>query len=90
MIRGGRHHWMALHRSAALAVILIHIYLIFKSTGAIRKRAIVTMLGIIILFLGVASDAELIYEAIPTLPIILPPIFRITGTLIVGIVQKYD
>ena len=72
----------------ALEVVAIHIYLVKKSAGAIRKRAIITMFGILLLFLGVASDAEMIYEAIPNLPIILPPIFRITGTLIVGIVQK--
>ncbi len=75
--------------AGSLAVVLVHAYLVKKSTGDIRKRAFICMIGIIVLFLGVAGDSEIAYELITDMSVIVVPILRIIGTITVTYIQKY-
>ncbi len=71
-----------------ILIILIFLYLVKSSTGSVRRRTILSFIGIVCIFVGWLFDSEIIYEAWPSQPILLPPILTVVGLLIIIINQK--
>jgi hypothetical protein len=66
-----------------VAIIVLYLFIAKKTTGTLRKKAIVTFLGIIMLMLGLILDLN-IFASI-TLITLLPPIFSMIAVLLVFI-----
>ncbi len=70
-------------------IVGIYIYFIFISPGELKKRGLYNFFGILITFMGVSMDSELFYLTLwPAMPVILPPIMRIVGNLIILYYQR--
>ena len=67
----------------AIAVILfLYLFIIVKTTGTIRKKAIWVLVGLIFLTIGYLMDSEMFVGNFPWVPLEVAPILMIVGTLI--------
>ncbi|MHA1720586.1 MAG: hypothetical protein ACTSWX_08565 [Promethearchaeota archaeon] len=67
---------------ATIIIIFLFAWMISKSTGIIRRKSIITFVGVIVLFVGIMMDSELVYGGLwPTMPLVLPPILNSIGLL---------
>ena len=62
-------------------------YIIAKTTGTVRKKAIWVLVGLIFLTIGYLMDSEAFVGNLPWMPLEVAPIFMIVGTLIFLITQ---
>ncbi len=66
----------------AIAVILIlYLYLIKKTTGDIRKKVVGILIGLALVLIGQVMDGETFITALPTVPLLIPPIIMICGII---------
>ncbi len=67
---------------ATVIIIVLFAWMISKSAGSIRRKSIITFIGIVVLFAGIMMDSELVYGGLwPTMPLILPPIINSIGLI---------
>jgi hypothetical protein len=71
-----------------ILIIIIFLYLIRGSVGAVRMQAIITFIGILAMLIGYLLDSELVYGIWATQPIILPPILVLAALLVIMVNQK--
>lgn len=69
------------------AIILLYIYIIIKSTGSVRKRAIWLFVGLVFIAIGYMMDSEAFVGAVPGFPLEISPLLMIIGTLTFIITQ---
>jgi hypothetical protein len=80
----------------ALSFLLLYLWVIIHSAGDVRHKAIMTLLGIVVLVVGIILDSEnLVLENVPLGPPIiiimnLSPIVFWLGVVIVTSSQKMD
>ena len=72
---------------AIIAIFMLYLYLIIKTTGTVRTRAIWLLIGLIILAIGYMMDSELFVGNFPGVPLEIAPSLMILGTLIFMITQ---
>jgi hypothetical protein len=66
----------------AIAVILIlYLYLIKKTTGTVRKKAVGILIGLALVLIGQVMDGETFISALPTFPLLVAPIIMIGGII---------
>ncbi len=71
---------------ATVIIIALFAWMISKSTGSIRRRSIITFIGVVVLFMGIMMDSELVYRTLwPTMPLIIPPILNSIGLITITI-----
>ena len=71
---------------ATVIIIVLFAWMISKSAGSIRRKSIVTFIGIVVLFAGIMMDSELVYGGLwPTMPLIIPPILNSIGLITITI-----
>lgn len=70
---------------SGLVVLAFYFKLIFKTTGVVQKKFILSLLGICIMFSGIALDSEIFTN---WLPIFVPPIITIVGMIIFSLSQR--
>jgi hypothetical protein len=81
-----------------LAFLMLYIFMIRVSTGSVRKKAIRTLLGIIIFVAGILLDSEGLLESVyiaAGMSLVIPvmfisPIVFAIGLIIIGASQKMD
>jgi len=90
---------MALAREFALIMIYIllpssliaglssYVYLIFKSTGSSRKKALGALLGLILILIGHFVNTTIFTTFVPNFPQLLSPIILSIGILVFGTSQ---
>ena len=67
---------------ATVIIIVLFGWMISKSAGSIRKKSLITFLGVVVLFAGIMMDSELVYGGLwPTMPLIIPPILNSIGLI---------
>lgn len=79
----------AIDMIATALMIILYIWLSFKSTGIIRRRTFIGIFAVLFIFLGVMLDSEAVYGIFPAMPVILPPIFAVIGIILIIYVQRY-
>ncbi|MGQ4873352.1 MAG: hypothetical protein ACP6IY_04680 [Promethearchaeia archaeon] len=67
---------------SVIAIFMLYIYVIIKSTGNVRKRTIWVVIGLIILIVGYLMDTELFVGTFRWIPLEIAPSLMIIGTLI--------
>ncbi|MHA1281749.1 MAG: hypothetical protein ACTSQP_04515 [Promethearchaeota archaeon] len=72
---------------AIVAIFMLYIYLIIKTTGIVRKRTIWLVIGLVILVIGYIMDTELFVGNFRWIPLEISPALMILGTLIFIITQ---
>jgi len=75
---------------SALIIFILYIFLIKKSAGVVQKKAIYSLLGLIIMFVGIVMDSQFVLamEEIPLfIRMDLVPIICIIGYLMFAITQ---
>jgi len=72
---------------AAFLVLIFYIRLIYRTIGNVRKKFILNFMGILLFFIGIILDSELLQHL---LPVYIYPIISGTGLLIFIISQKKD
>ena len=71
---------------ATVIIIALFAWMISKSTGSIRRKSIITFIGVVVLFAGIMMDSELVYGDLwPTMPLIIPPILNSIGLITITI-----
>ncbi len=70
-------------------ILSIYIYLAVKGTGALRKKAIYTIISILVLFTGVLLDMRIVSDLNIEITWIVAPILVITGSTLFFIFQSY-
>ncbi|MHA1821755.1 MAG: hypothetical protein ACTSU2_10710 [Promethearchaeota archaeon] len=77
-----------------LSFLILYLWLIKISTGSVRKKAVFTLIGIIITVLGIVFDGESFMEALigplQWVVLIIPPIIFTLGIIMMIISQKID
>ncbi len=92
---GGTSRYLALQIQYILlpivlgAVALLYFYLIVKTTGALRKKIIGILLGMVLIALAQILDSEAFITAFPIFPFIIPPLVLIGGTILFYVSQLY-
>lgn len=75
---------------SALIIFILYIFLISKSTGVVRKKAAYSLLGLIIMFIGIVMDSQF-FLALEQVPLLIRmdvvPIICIVGYLIFSLTQ---
>jgi len=67
---------------ATVIIIVLFGWMISKSAGSIRKKSLITFIGVVVLFAGIMMDSELVYGGLwPTMPLIIPPILNSIGLI---------
>lgn len=67
---------------ATVIIVFLFAWMISKSAGSIRRKSIITFIGVVVLFVGIMMDSELVYGGLwPTMPLILPPIINSIGLI---------
>ena len=67
---------------ATVIIIALFAWMISKSTGSIRRKSIITFIGVVVLFAGIMMDSELVYGNLwPTMPLLIPPILNSIGLI---------
>ena len=67
---------------ATVIIIVLFAWMISKSAGSIRKKSLITFIGVVVLFAGIMMDSELVYGGLwPTMPLIIPPILNSIGLI---------
>jgi hypothetical protein len=67
---------------ATVIIIVLFAWMISKSAGSIRKKSIITFIGVVVLFAGIMMDSELVYDGLwTTMPLIIPPILNSIGLI---------
>ena len=67
---------------ATVIIVVLFAWMISKSAGSIRRKSIITFIGVVVLFVGIMMDSELVYGGLwPTMPLILPPIINSIGLI---------
>ena len=75
---------------SAMILLILYLTLIIKSTGIVRKKSTYSLLGLVIMFVGIVLDSQFILanQAIPIwVKMDLVPIITIIGYLIFALVQ---
>ena len=65
-------------------ILVIHIIMIRKGIGDIRKKAILLTIGLVLFIIGFLGDSQLVYEMVPNISIYIFPILQIIGTSIMA------
>ncbi|MHA1294895.1 MAG: hypothetical protein ACTSQJ_19850 [Promethearchaeota archaeon] len=74
----------------ALAVIvLLYIYMIVKTTGTVRVKAIWVLVGLALIAVAQVLDGQDFISAFPNFPLIITPLIMMAGILIFMISQLY-
>ncbi|MGQ4876024.1 MAG: hypothetical protein ACP6IY_18315 [Promethearchaeia archaeon] len=74
----------------ALAVIvLLYIYMIVKTTGTVRVKAIWVLVGLALIAVAQVLDGQDFISAYPNFPLIIAPLIMMAGILIFMISQLY-
>ncbi|MHA1731322.1 MAG: hypothetical protein ACTSU5_05230 [Promethearchaeota archaeon] len=61
-------------------------FLVAKTTGELRRKTVLSFLGIVVVFLGNFTDSELFLSTF-RIPLVIPPILHIVGLAIFGWTQ---
>ena len=71
---------------STVIIIALFAWMVSKSTGSIRRKSIITFLGVVVLFAGIMMDSELVYGTLwQTMPLIIPPILNSIGLITITI-----
>jgi len=73
----------------SILMLTLYLWLIKSSTGVIRNRIFIGLLGVLMIFLGMAFDSELVYTVLPTLPPFVAPVCSILGISLITYIQRY-
>lgn len=82
-----RYTVYAMSAVSGLVVLAFYFKLIFKTTGVVQKKFILSLVGICVMFSGIALDSELFTN---WLPIFIPPIITIVGMIIFSFSQRKE
>ena len=63
-------------------ILILYIYLIAKTTGTVRRKVEWILIGLFLIAAAQVLDGQTFIEAVPTFPLIIPPIIMISGILI--------
>lgn len=61
------------------AIAILYIYLILKTTGEVRVKAIWILVGLVLIAIAQIVDGEAFITAFPTFPLVIPPIVMMLG-----------
>lgn len=77
---------MAIGFVPTIAFLLVWIYAIRVSFGDPRRKAIITLVGMVLIELGYVLDSEFLIKA-EIIPFEIPPIIFIIGVILLGYIQ---
>ncbi len=69
--------------------LILYLWMIKNSTGVVRKKAILALVGALIFVIGILLDSETFIESMPIIFHFAPIMFMV-GEIIIGISQKVD
>lgn len=73
--------WVLLPLATGL-IIFLYIYLIFKTTGIVRKKVIWLLIGLAFIFIGHSMDSDAFVSIAPWFPLFIPPIILMVGSVL--------
>ena len=71
------------------AILSLYLYLIFKATGKLRKKAILLFIGIVMIYVGETIDSEWFISAFPEFPLEITPLIMAIGIILFTGTQLY-
>lgn len=63
-------------------IAIIYIYLIIKTTGALRKKCIWIFISLLIIVIGHLMDTQFFIGAFPTIPLFISPLIMSAGVIV--------
>ncbi|MHA1149946.1 MAG: hypothetical protein ACTSR8_17045 [Promethearchaeota archaeon] len=69
------------------AIAVLYIYIIIKTTGDVRVKAIWILIGLVLIAVAQILDGEAFITAYPTFPLVIPPLVMMVGILLYIIPQ---